>query len=195
MHGWMEAGVDDADREQRVVDELEDDEATVRPVVDVAPDHGASEASDSQPEQRPIVISASQVSGLRATTVKIGQSSVESVNAERVDLTGSRAQRVEGRLIQMDHSRAVRVEGTRVVAESSRVGGLIADQARFVRSRVMLVISRQTEVSADSRVLVHIGPLRPTIRPMVSTRTAAAFGASAGLALAAGLRLLGRRSR
>ena len=192
----MEGVVSEADRERPAVDEIEDDEATVRPASpDPAAEHPVPDDAAEPAEQRPIVISSSQVSDLRATTVEIRDSSVDTVHAERVDLTGSRARQVEGRLVQLEQSQAIRVEGTRVVAESTRVGGLIADQARFVRSRVVLVISRQTEVSADSRILIHIGPLRSTVRPMVSTRTAAAFGAGAGLALAVGVRVLGRRSR
>lgn len=174
-------------------DGFEDDEATG--ALAAAERDGARSAADDagpSPEQRPVIISSSQVSGLRATTVEINASSVADVHAERVDLTRSSAQRVEGRLVQLERAQAVRVEGTRIVAETTRVGGLIADQARFVRSRVVLVVSRQTEVSADSRVFVHIGPLRSSVRPTVATRTAVAFGAGFGLALAAGVRLLGR---
>ena len=193
--------MDDGDREQPAADEIEDDEATTRPTPDADPDRSVAtgepgQADESeQPERRPIVISSSQVTGLRATTVEIQRSSVEAVHAERVDLAHSSARQVEGRLVQLDQSRAIRVEGTRIVAESTRVGGLIADQARFVRSRVILVVARQAEVSADSRIFVHAGPLRSSVRPVVGTPTAAAFGVGVGLALAAGLRLLGRRGQ
>lgn len=145
-------------------------------------------------EQRPVTITGSQVSGLRATRVEIRDSMVESVDAERVDLTDSRAGRVDGRLVQMEGSRAIRVEGKRVVAQGSSIGGLIAEQARFVRSRVLISVSRNTELGTDSRIFVHVGPLPATVRPVVTARTAAAFGAGAGLALAAGFRLFGRRS-
>lgn len=151
--------------------------------------------TDAGAEQRPIVITGSQVSGLRATQVKIIDSMVESVDAERVDLTDSRARRIEARLVQMEGAQAIRVEGKRVVAQDTWIAGLIAEQARFVRSRVLVSVSRQTELGTDSRIFVHVGPLRSTVRPMVSTRTAAAFGAGAGLALAAGLRLFGPRAR
>jgi len=187
--------VSDADRNPPV----EDGAATVapEPVVDplTTEASGPGAAPAEAPEPQPVVITGSQVTGLHASHAEILQSSVDSLEAERVDLSHSRARQIEGRLVQMSNSVAIRVEGKRVVAENTRVVGLISEQARFVRSRVGLAITRQTELSADSRILVHIGPLRSEVRPMVATRTALAFGAGAGLALAVGLRLLGRWSR
>ncbi len=165
---------------------------TSESIVDPASD---GTATVGQPAPGPVVITASQVSGLHATHAEISHSSIDSLDAERVDLSHSRARRIEGRLVQMTEAVAIRVEGKRVVAENTRVVGLISDQARFVRSRVGVAITRQTELSADSRIFVHIGPLRSDVRPAVTTPTALAFGAGVGLALAAGLRLLGRRSR
>lgn len=178
----------DADRDRPVEDAPE--AVTPEPAVDLLT---TGAASQSRPG--PVVITASQVSGMHAAHAEISQSSIESLNAERVDLLHSRARQVEGRLVQMTEAVAIRVEGKRVVAENTRVVGLISDQARFVRSRVGIAITRQTELSADSRILVHVGPLCSDIRPAVTTRTALAFGAGVGLALAAGLGLLGRRSR
>ncbi len=189
----------DADRDHPV-DGAPDDvmsEATMpEPVVDPATtgpaDGEMASIDDSVPG--PVVITGSQVTGLHATHAEISQSSIESLNAERVDLSHSRARQIEGRLVQMTEAAAIRVEGKRIVAENTRVVGIISDQARFVRSRVGFAITRQTELSADSRIFFHIGPLRSDVRPTVTTPAALAFGAGVGLALAAGLRLLGRRS-
>lgn len=201
----MEAVVSDADQDQPVKGAPEDvmreavtPEAVMpEPVADPATsepdDVGTAAVEDSVPG--PVVITGSQVTGLRATHAEISQSSIDSLDAERVDLSHSHARQIEGRLVQMTDAVAIRVEGKRIVAENTRVVGIISDQARFVRSRIGLAITRQTELSADSRILVHLGPLRSDIRPTVTTPTALAFGAGVGLVLTAGLRLLGRRSR
>ena len=185
----------DADRDRSMEGEAEAD--APEPVVDSLTTGPADTGGVpvESPEPRPVAITGSQVTGLHASHAEILQSSIDSLEAERVDLSHSRARQIEGRLVQMTSSVAIRVEGKRVVAENTRVVGLISDQTRFVRSRVGLAITRQTELSADSRIFIHIGPLRSEVRPMVATRTALAFGAGTGLALAAGLRLLGRRSR
>lgn len=155
---------------------------------------GAGDVGETaEAEPGPVVISGSHVVGLRATRAEISGSSVEDVQADRVDLTQGRARNIAAKMVQIRQASAIRVEGDRVVAEQTAVVGLIAGQARFVRSRIGVAISRQVELGTDSRIFVHIGPLSSAARPMVGTRTAAAFGAGLGLALVAGFAALGRR--
>ena len=152
---------------------------------------GPATAAVDQPG--PVTISESQVTGLRATSATISDSRIESLTSQRTDLNHSFAQRIETKLAQLNQSTAVRIETDRLVAEDSRAVGIIAQQARFVRSRVGFVISPQVELGSNSRILVHLGPLKSTASPAVSTRTAAAFGAGLGAALTIGLGVLRRR--
>jgi hypothetical protein len=197
MEDHVTGGTDDLD--ERVESDLEDDEASAvtgaTPATGHAPAGPGAAPADDTTETRPVEISQSQVTGLRAAQVSIRDSRVDTLTAERADLTKVFAQHVNGRLVQMDESTAVRVEAKRLVAEKSRMVGIVAEQARFVRSRVGFVVARQVELSADSRIVIHVGPLRSGVRPTVSTRTAAGFGAGLGAALAIGIGLLGRRRR
>ena len=183
-----------ADERARPEAELEEDEASEVTAVAGAP-AGETAASAPAEEIRPVVISGSRVTGLRGTEVRIEGSSVEDVTGERVELAGSSARRVEGKLVQLTGSRAIRVDGTRIVAERAAIVGVVAEQVRVVRGTVGFSVAGRLELGGESRVLVHVGPLRSGVRPLVSTRTAAAFGAGLGAALAVGAAVLGRRAR
>ena len=143
-------------------------------------------------EQRVVSITHSQVTGLRAREATIAHSTVDSLSAERADVSHSMVRHVDAKLAQLSETRAVRVEGGRVVVERGGVLGLIAEQGRFVRSRVGVSISKQAEMK-DTSVAVHIGGLRGDVRPVVSTPAAIGFGAGLGLVLLGVGRLLRRR--
>jgi hypothetical protein len=179
------------DERTRPATELDEDEVSeATPVA-----RAAAAGADGSAGDAPVHISGSRVSGLRAHEVRIEQSSVEDVEGQRVELTGSSVRHAEGKLVQMNDARAVRVDGTRVVAEQVSVVGIVGEQIRVVRGTVGFAIAGRLELGGESRVIVHLGAIRSTVRPLVSTKTAAAFGAGLGAALAVGAAVLGRRAR
>jgi len=137
---------------------------------------------------------AADAGDVRATTVSMERSGADHVTAERVIMSRSGAQRLEARSAQLDRSGAVRVSAERVVMQAGSAVAVVAAEARLVKSRALVVVSRSTTLDESARVLVHIGPDAPGVKPTLDTRGAATFGAAFAVVLFL-LRTLLRRGR
>jgi hypothetical protein len=138
------------------------------------------------PENRPTVateILRAEAGDVDATTVSMDRSGAEQVTAQRVVMTNSGARTVEARSAQVDRSGILAVQSDKAVFSNSTAIAIVTQEARIVRSRVFALKADQATIEAGARVAIYAGPADETIRPLVDSRGAAAFGAGLGLAL------------
>ncbi|MEJ7762490.1 MAG: hypothetical protein WKF80_06825 [Thermomicrobiales bacterium] len=131
---------------------------------------------------------------VRATTVSMERSGAERVTAERVIMSRSGTQRLDARSAQLDRSGVIRAEVEHMVMHAGSVVAVVANEARLVKTKALLVVSRSTTLEDSARVLVHIGPATSCTTPMLGTRGAASFGAAFAVVLFL-LRSRGQRGR
>ena len=137
---------------------------------------------------------ATDAGDVRATTVSMERSGADSVTAERVIMSRSGAQRLDARSAQLDRSGVVRAETDHLVMHAGSAVVVVAQEARLVKTKALLVVSRSTTLDDSARVLVHIGPETTCTTPLLGTKGAASFGAAFAVVLFL-LRTLTRRGR
>ncbi len=120
---------------------------------------------------------------VEATTVAMERSGAERVVAQRVIMDRSGARTVEARSAQLDRSGVVQLESERAVMHGGTAFAVVAQEARVVRSRVLVNVGRSTHFDAETRVFLHIGPAASCAKPVVDGAGAAGFGAALGLVL------------
>ncbi|MDQ3513591.1 MAG: hypothetical protein M3462_08000 [Chloroflexota bacterium] len=137
---------------------------------------------------------ASDAGDVRATTVSMERSGADSVTAERVIMSRSGTQRLDARSAQLDRSGVVRAQVEHMVMHAGSAVVVVATEARLVKTKAILVVSRSTTLEDSTRVLVHIGPETTCTTPLLGTKGAASFGAAFAVVLFL-LRTLTRRGR
>lgn len=182
-------------------------DANTVPVVDTSqgdtPDEGAVsaelpetvlKASATKTPTPAREVLASDAGDVRATTVSMERSGADSVTAERVIMSRSGTQRLDSRSAQLDRSGVVRAQVEHMVMHAGSAVVVVATEARLVKTKAILVVSRSTTLEDSARVLVHIGPETTCTTPVLGTKGAASFGAAFAVVLFL-LRSLGRRGR
>ena len=133
------------------------------------------------PENRPTVateILRAEAGDVQAAMVTMDRAGAERVTAERVVMTNSGARTVEARSAQVDRSRS-----DKAVFSNSTAIAVATEEARFVRSRVMMLKADRATIEAGTRVAIYAGPAGENMRPLADVRGAAAFGAGLGAVL------------
>jgi hypothetical protein len=153
---------------------------------------GGTQANQSTTLGKSAVLKQVAAARIEGTEVQLSKSSAENVNGERVRLERSSAVNVEGRLVQLDNSSAVRVDSSRVAMQNGAALGVVAEQARFVRSRVIFSVARAADVDENTKIFMHIGPTMPCTKPTFGAGGAFGLGAGLGVALFALKRLVQR---
>jgi hypothetical protein len=118
---------------------------------------------------------------VEATTVAMERSGAERVVGQRVVMDRSGAQTVEARSAQLDRSGVVQLEAEHAVMQGGTAFAVVAQEARIVRSQVLINVARATQFDAETRVFLQVGPSAPCTRPVVGAAGAAGFGAAFAL--------------
>ena len=132
----------------------------------------ATEASDTE------------LSAVNATTVLMNRSGSEQVTAERVTMERSGARSLDTKSAQLERSGVVALGSEHTVLLHSSAVQVVAEEARLSHSAAAFLFSDKVELSDDSRVLLFAGTATGDVRAAFTPRTAAIFGAAAGVALA-----------
>jgi hypothetical protein len=135
--------------------------------------------------------SDAELTTVNATTVLMNRSGSEQVTAERVTMERCGARSVDTKSAQLDRSGVVALSSEHTVLLRSSAVQVVAEEARLSRSSVAFLFSDKVELSDDSRVLFFAGSATGDVRAAFTPRTAAIFGAAAGVAVTA-LLLLAR---
>lgn len=118
---------------------------------------------------------------VEATTVAMERSGAERVVGQRVVMDRSGARTVEARSAQLDRSGVVQLEAEHAVMQGGTAFAVVAEEARIVRSRVLINVARATQFDAETRVFLQVGPSAPCTKPAVGAAGAAGFGAAFAL--------------
>ena len=138
------------------------------------------------PENRPTVATEllrAEAGDVHAKTVTMDRAGAEQVTAERVVMTNSGARTIDARSAQIDRSGILAVRSDKAVFYNSTAIVVAADEARIVRGRVLMLKAESATIEGDARIAVYAGPANDSVRTLVDSRGAAAFGAGLGLVL------------
>jgi hypothetical protein len=138
------------------------------------------------PENRPAVATEllrAEAGDVHANTVTMDRAGAEQVTAERVVMTNSGARTIDARSAQVDRSGILAVRSDKAVFYNSTAIAVAADEARIVRGRVLMLKAESATIEGDPRIAVYAGPANDSVRTVVDSRGAAAFGAALGLVL------------
>jgi hypothetical protein len=144
-------------------------------------------------EQTPATeVTDADLGGVNASTVLMERSGAEQITAERVNMERSGAKSIETKSAQMDHSGVVALGSDSAVLLRSSAVQVVAEEVRLSRSSAVFVMAERATLE-DSRVVIFAGQADGDVQAVMTTRSAAVFGAAAGLVLTFMLVLLGGR--
>ncbi len=124
----------------------------------------------------------SDAGDIEATNVAMERSGADEITAQRVIMTNSGAKSIDARSAQLDRSGVVSLRSQHAVLHGGTVACVIADEARLVKTKALVVAAKAATIEEGARVLIYAGPPSLQLRPAVAAAGAAAFGAGLGLA-------------
>ena len=71
----------------------------------------------------------------------------------------------------------------KAVFSNSTAIAIATEEARIVRSRVLMLKADRATIEAGTKIAVYAGPADEKVQPLVDARGAAAFGAGLGVVL------------
>lgn len=130
---------------------------------------------------------------INASTVLMERSGSEQITAERVSMERSGAKSIETKSAQLDRSGVVALGSDNAVLLRSSAVQVVAEEVRMSHSSAVFVMSERATLE-DSRVVIFAGQADGDVQAVMTTRSAAIFGAAAGLVLTLMMVILGARS-
>ncbi len=123
------------------------------------------------------------VGDVEATTVSMERSGADRVTGQRVIMSRSGAKTLEARSAQLDRSGVVSLRSEHTVLHAGSTVNVMAGEVRMVKSRALVLTTKQATVEEGSRILVYAGPASAGVKPALDAAGAAGFGAGFGLVL------------
>lgn len=133
-----------------------------------------------------------ELRSINASTVVMERSGAEQISADRVTMERSGAKSIETKSAQLDRSGVVALGSDTTVLLRSSAVQVAAEDVRLSHSSAVFVSAERATLD-DSRVVIFAGRAEGDIRAVLTARSAAIFGAAAGLVLTLMLVLLGAR--
>ena len=159
---------------------------------DTALDAGAGSAVDSEvmvksvPENRPGLATEllrSETGDVQADVVTMERSGAEQVTAQRAIITNSGARTIDARSAQVDRSGILALNSEKAVFYNSSAVAVAAGEARIVRGMVIALKADNATIDGGAKIGIYAGPATDSVRPLLDSRGAAAFGAGFGAVL------------
>lgn len=125
-----------------------------------------------------------------ATSVTMDRSGAEEITADRVTMDRSGAKSIQTKSAQLDRSGVLTLQSDHVVLHKSSATVVTAQEARVVKSNIVLFNSKQTTVEGTLTSLIHVGNACDNVKPVFDATGAARFGAAFAATLLIGGRLL-----
>jgi hypothetical protein len=127
-----------------------------------------------------------------ADRVSIEQSSAGSVTADSISINQRAVRSISTQTATLTQSAAFRFTGSDTAIHDSAIGFVSSDRVDAYDSTIGVLYGPMTVAEGSPRVLFHLGPTDPSVKPVLNGQAALGLGAGIGASLVIVSRLLRR---